>query len=49
MASGAGSVQATAPSRHWIVVTALKALADEGRIDAGQVEVAMDRYALKCD
>ncbi|MBC3303849.1 pyruvate dehydrogenase [Pseudomonas sp. SWRI18] len=49
VALGAGSVQATAPSRYWVVVAALKALADEGRVDARQVEVAMDRYALKCN
>jgi len=43
---GAGSVQPAAPSRYWIVVCALKALADEGRIDARQVEIAMNRYPL---
>ena len=47
VALGAGSVQAAAPSRFWIVVCALRALADEGRIDAQQVEIAMKRYPLK--
>ena len=47
VALGAGSVQTAAPSRHWVVVSALKALADEGRIDALQVEEGMKRYALK--
>lgn len=46
VALGAGSVQASAPSRYWIVVCALRALVDEGCIDANQVEKAMDRYAL---
>lgn len=49
VALGAGSVQASAPSRYWIVVAALRALADEGCIDALQVEAAMNRYALVCD
>lgn len=48
VALGAGSVQAAAPSRYWIVVTALRALADEGRIDARQVQAAMNRYAVEC-
>ena len=43
---GAGSVQASAPSRYWIVVCALRALADEGRIGVEQVEAAMHRYPL---
>ncbi|WP_455825266.1 transketolase-like TK C-terminal-containing protein [Pseudomonas graminis] len=47
VALGAGSVQAAAPSRYWIVVCALRALADEGRIDPRQVEIAMHRYSLK--
>ncbi|AJZ95445.1 MULTISPECIES: transketolase-like TK C-terminal-containing protein [Pseudomonas] len=49
VALGAGSVQASAPSRYWIVVAALRALADEGCIDALQVEAAMNRYALVYD
>jgi len=49
VALGAGSVQASAPSRYWIVVAALRALADEGCIDALQVEAAMNRYALECN
>jgi hypothetical protein len=48
VALGAGSVQAEAPSQYWIVVSALRALADEGRIDALHVQDAMNRYALKC-
>ena len=44
---GAGSVQAAAPSRYWIVVMALRALADEGRIALQQVETAMARYPLQ--
>lgn len=47
VALGAGSVQAAAPSRYWIVVSALRALADEGQIDAQQVKTAMHRYPLK--
>lgn len=47
VALGAGSVQASAPSRYWIVVCALRALADEGRIDAQHVENALHRYHLK--
>lgn len=47
VALGAGSVQASAPSRYWIVVSALRALADEGRVDAQQVQTAMTRYSLK--
>ncbi|MBV4454929.1 MULTISPECIES: transketolase-like TK C-terminal-containing protein [Pseudomonas] len=47
VALGAGSVQAGAPSRYWIVVMALRALADEGRTDLQQVETAMARYPLK--
>ena len=43
---GAGSVQASAPSRYWIVVCALRALADEGRFDPAQVEAEMRRYPL---
>lgn len=43
---GAGTVQASAPSRYWIVVAALRALADEGRIDSQQVKTAMARYPL---
>lgn len=47
VALGAGSVQAAAPSRYWIVVSALRALADAGQIDAQQVQTAMQRYPLK--
>lgn len=47
VALGAGSVQAAAPSRYWIVVSTLRALADEGRIDARQVKAAMNRYAVE--
>ena len=47
VALGAGTVQASAPSRYWIVVSALRALADEGCIDLQQVETAMARYPLK--
>ncbi len=47
VALGAGSVQAAAPSRYWIVVSALRALADAGQIDAQQVQTAMHRYPLK--
>jgi pyruvate dehydrogenase complex dehydrogenase (E1) component len=43
---GAGSVQASAPSRYWITVLALKALADDGRMDTAQVETALQRYQL---
>ncbi len=46
VALGAGSVQAAAPSRYWIVVSALRALADEGRVDAEHVKSAMSRYHL---
>lgn len=46
MALGAGSVQATAPSRYWVVISALRALAEEGRIDALDVEKATARYPL---
>lgn len=46
MALGAGSVQAGTPSRYWIAVSALRALAQEGRIDKREVETAMNRYAL---
>ena len=49
VALGAGSVQAAAPSRYWIVVSALRALADEGRIDTQQVQAAMKRYAVECN
>ncbi|MBT2374575.1 transketolase-like TK C-terminal-containing protein [Pseudomonas fluorescens] len=41
---GAGSVQTSAPNRHWIAVLALRALAEEGYIDAKQVEAALHRY-----
>ncbi|QHF45657.1 pyruvate dehydrogenase [Pseudomonas sp. S35] len=47
VALGAGSVQASAPNRYWITVLALRALAEEGRIDARQVETAMKRYPLR--
>ena len=47
VALGAGSVQVSAPSRYWIVVAALRALVDEGRVDVWQVEKAMSRYPLK--
>ena len=47
VALGAGSVQPTAPDRYWIAVLALKALADEGRIEVRQVERALQQYALK--
>ncbi|NWC95074.1 MULTISPECIES: pyruvate dehydrogenase [unclassified Pseudomonas] len=47
VALGAGSVEASAPSRYWIATLALKALADDGRIDAEQVETALHRYHLK--
>ncbi|MFC6301164.1 transketolase-like TK C-terminal-containing protein [Pseudomonas spelaei] len=47
VALGAGSVGASAPSRFWITVLALKALADDRRIDAGIVEAALHRYRLK--
>jgi len=46
IALGAGSVQATAPSRYWVVVSALRALAEQGRIDALDVKKAMARYPL---
>ncbi|AZE56103.1 Pyruvate dehydrogenase E1 component [Pseudomonas synxantha] len=46
IALGAGSVQATAPSRYWVVVSALRALAEQGRIDALDVTKAMARYPL---
>jgi pyruvate dehydrogenase E1 component len=49
VALGAGSVQAAAPNRYWIVVSALRALADEGRIDTRQVQDAMKRYAVECE
>jgi len=39
-------VQVAAPSWYWIVISALRALADEGRIDARQVQAAMNRYAM---
>jgi pyruvate dehydrogenase E1 component len=32
--------------RHYVVVAALKELADEGRIDAARVKEAIDRYAI---
>ncbi|MFA5978889.1 MAG: pyruvate dehydrogenase [Pseudomonas sp.] len=44
---GAGSVQASAPSRYWIAVSALSALAKDGLIAAQQVERAMKRYSLQ--
>ncbi|UII69486.1 pyruvate dehydrogenase [Pseudomonas sp. HN11] len=47
VALGAGSVQASTPSCCWIVVAALRALADEGRLDALHVERALLRYQLK--
>ncbi|KAB0569974.1 pyruvate dehydrogenase [Pseudomonas palleroniana] len=47
IALGAGSVQAAAPTRYWIVLAALKALADEGHVDVRQVEKALDRYRLQ--
>lgn len=43
---GAGTVQVSAPSRYWIVVSALRALADEGHLDIKQVEAAMAQYPL---
>ena len=46
VALGAGTVQASAPSRYWIVVSTLRALADEGRVDIKQVEAAMAQYTL---
>lgn len=46
VALGAGSVQPSAPNRYWIAVLSLKALADEGHIDAQQVENALHRYHL---
>ncbi|WP_395606703.1 transketolase-like TK C-terminal-containing protein [Pseudomonas sp. B22129] len=46
VALGAGSVQAGAPSRYWIVVSALRALADEGRMGTRQVEEALALYRL---
>jgi len=47
VALGAGSVEASAPGRYWIATLALKALADDGRINAEQVETALHRYHLK--
>lgn len=47
VALGAGTVQVSAPSRYWIVVSALRALANEGCIDLQQVETAMARYPLE--
>lgn len=47
VALGAGSVGASTPSRYWITALALKALADDGYIDAAQVETALRRYRLK--
>jgi pyruvate dehydrogenase E1 component len=44
---GAGSVEASAPSRYWIATLALKALADDGCIEAEHVETALHRYHLK--
>lgn len=38
-----------APSRYWVVVSALRALVEEARLDWRQVEIAMNRYALECD
>ncbi len=35
--------------RHYVVVAALKELADEGTIDAGQVQEAIDRYEIDPD
>jgi pyruvate dehydrogenase E1 component len=32
--------------RHWIVVAALKALADDGKIDAGSVALAIKKFSL---
>ncbi|MNV64731.1 Pyruvate dehydrogenase E1 component [compost metagenome] len=32
--------------RHFIVLAALKSLADEGRIDRAQLQVAIDRYGI---
>ncbi len=32
--------------RHFIVLAALKSLADEGRIERGQLQVAIDRYGI---
>lgn len=43
---GAGSVQAMAPSRYWVVVSALRALVEQGQIDALDVKKAMARYPL---
>jgi pyruvate dehydrogenase E1 component len=47
VALGAGSVETSAPSRYWVAVLALKALADDGWIEAEQVETALNRYHLK--
>ena len=32
--------------RHYVVVAALKALADEGRVEAGKVLEAIERYGI---
>jgi pyruvate dehydrogenase E1 component len=36
-------------NRHWVVVSALKALADEGRIAAERVAEAFERYGLDAE
>ncbi|MCF7750366.1 pyruvate dehydrogenase (acetyl-transferring), homodimeric type [Bacillus subtilis subsp. subtilis] len=35
--------------RHFIVLAALKALADDGRIERGQLQVAIERYGIHVD
>jgi pyruvate dehydrogenase E1 component len=35
--------------RHWIVVAALKALADDGRIDRASVTLAMKKFGIDPD
>jgi pyruvate dehydrogenase E1 component len=47
VALGAGSVETSPPSRYWVAVLALKALADDGRIEVEQVEAALHRYHLR--
>jgi len=32
--------------RHFIVLAALKSVADEGRIERAQLQVAIDRYGI---
>lgn len=46
VALGAGSVQPAPPDRYWIAALALKALAEDGRIEPQQVERALRRYPL---